>query len=182
MCYCHTLVRRHNDWPVHIFQHPSESKHAIGTARIAFLSLERCKLDVTERVELQRLEKGRDAELVLVYPGDEATPVELLDPKRLRTLVFLDASWRKSRRMLYESPDLMALPKVSFQLQTKPRYKIRKAPDSESFSTLEAIAHVLSVVERNDQKYQALLNSMDWMIQKQIELMGADLFEKNYNK
>lgn len=181
VCYCHTLVQLSNAWPIHIFQHPTESKHAIGTARIAQLGLERCKLEITDVVNQHACGNECGDLPVLVYPGEDAKPVESLNPEQPRTLIFLDASWRKSRRMLYESPYLMALPKVSFQLESSPRYKIRKAPDPESFSTLEAIVQVLSVIEKNDQKFQPLLNTMDWMIQKQIELMGLEVYEKNYH-
>ena len=41
-CYCHTLRSVTNDWPVLILQHPNEAKHALGTARIAALSLTTC--------------------------------------------------------------------------------------------------------------------------------------------
>ena len=82
--------------------------------------------------------------------------------------------------MLLESPALMQLPKVSFQPETVSRYRIRKEPDQYALSTLEAIVYALSVLEGNADTYKPLLDSMDWMIEKQIELMGKDVFEKNY--
>ena len=178
VCYCHTLAIVDNQWPIHIFQHPTESKHAIGTARIALLSLSQCKLTVGENVDKQMLEV--ETQPLLVYPGSDSLPLELLDRGQPRSLIFLDASWRKSRRMLLESPELMELPKVSFTPDTVPRYRIRKAPDRDSVSTLEAIVFALSFLEQGGEKYQALLASMDWMIEKQIELMGKDVFERNY--
>jgi len=74
----------------------------------------------------------------------------------------------------------MQLPRVSFQPETVSRYRIRKEPDEYALSTLEAIVYALSVLEGNVDTYQPLLDSMDWMIEKQIELMGRDVFERNY--
>ena len=74
----------------------------------------------------------------------------------------------------------MQLPKVSFRPETVSRYRIRKEPDEYALSTLEAIVYALSVLEGNADTYKPLLDSMDWMIEKQIELMGRDVFEKNY--
>lgn len=177
-CYCHTLTHVGNQWPIHILQHPAESKHAIGTARIALLSLSQCELTVGENFDGHSL--AYETQPLLVYPGSDSLPLESIDCDQPRSLVFLDASWRKSRRMLLESPELMELPKVSFTPDTVPRYRIRKAPDRHSLSTLEAIVYALSFLEQGGEKYQALLTSMDWMIEKQIELMGKDVFERNY--
>ena len=184
VCYCHTIVGVDNRWPVHILQHPTETKHAIGTARIVALSLTQCNLQVGESLAELSLpaELATDQSPLLVYPGEDSMPLDRLDKKITRPLIFLDASWRKSRRMLFESAELRAIPKVSFQPANVSRYRIRKEPEGYALSTLEAIAHVLSYLEQDSDKYQSLLNSMDWMIEKQIELMGRDVFEKNYQR
>ncbi len=182
VCYCHTIQHVENRWPIHILQHPAESKHAIGTARIASLSLNQCQLQVGESFDDEALVSviSDGAQPLLVYPGEQSQDLAELNPFLPRPLVFIDASWRKSRRMLLESPALMQLPKVSFQPQTVSRYRIRKEPDEYALSTLEAIVYALSVLEGNADTYLPLLDSMDWMIEKQIELMGRDVFEKNY--
>jgi len=184
VCYCHTLSAVHNRWPIHILQHPKESKHPIGTARIAELSLSQCILQVGEKFTLESIRNIRSEfnDFVVVYPGEDSMSIESLDPLYTKTLIFLDASWRKSRRMLYESPELMALPKVGIHPKKASHYRIRKAPDTNSLSTLEAIVYTLSVLENNGEvgEFSSLLNSMDWMIEKQIELMGRGVFERNY--
>jgi len=131
-----------NRWPVHILQHPTETKHAIGTARIVALSLTQCNLQVGESLAELSLpaELATDQSPLLVYPGEDSMPLDRLDKKITRPLIFLDASWRKSRRMLFESAELRAIPKVSFQPANVSRYRIRKEPDSHALSTLEAIA------------------------------------------
>ena len=182
VCYCHTIKSVTNAWPVQILQHPAESNHAIGTARIAQLSLSRCRLQVGEHFDRTSVASGLAEELepILVYPDESATPVEELDPQQPRMLLFLDASWRKSRRMLHESSYLRSLPKISLQPRRASHYRIRKVPGQYALSTLEAIVSVLSILEGKDNQYQPLLDSMDWMIEKQIELMGREVFQLNY--
>ncbi|OUS24303.1 hypothetical protein A9Q99_25585 [Gammaproteobacteria bacterium 45_16_T64] len=186
VCYCHALTRCQNSWPIHILQHPAESKHAIGTARIAELSLSQCRLQVGENFDLSSLgscdnEDGNVAGTLLVYPGGDSQPLETLAFDTPQRLVLIDASWRKSRRMLLESPEIMALPKVSLTPSALSRYKIRKVPNPNALSTLEAIVSALSIVESSPDVYHAMLETMDWMIDKQIELMGREVFEKNYS-
>jgi len=190
VCYCHTIKRINNHWPVHILQHPHESKHAIGTANIVKLSLAKCKLQVGEDFSCESL--AIDHQAVLIYPGEGAGSLESLSTHtsqaqvaqihQLKTLIFLDASWRKSYRMLMESPYLQALPKIALHPTQNSRYQIRKSKHPYSLSTLEAVVHTLANLEQDEEKYLPLLQSMDWMIEKQIELMGEDVFKRNYGE
>ncbi|MBV1883923.1 MAG: DTW domain-containing protein [Pseudomonadales bacterium] len=184
VCYCHTIKPVANVWPIHILQHPTESQHAIGTARIAELSLSQCELQVADRFDIATVVNHWDEESkpVLVYPGENAMSVDEIKLHRPGKLIFLDASWRKSRRMLFESPYLMDLARVSFEPETASQYRIRKVPNPNALSTLEAIVHVLSVLEGKGNQYQPLLDSMNWMIEKQIECMGEEIFLRNYNR
>ena len=125
VCYCHTIQYIDNRWPIHILQHPAESKHAIGTARIAFLSLNQCQLQVGENFDDKALGSMRTQDVntempqpLLVYPGEHSQDLAELDPLQPLPLIFIDASWRKSRRMLLESPALMQMHQVSFQPET----------------------------------------------------------------
>jgi len=181
VCYCHTIKEIPNSWPVHILQHPRESGHGIGTAGIAALSLTNCTLQVGDKFTHASLAVDTQ-KAVLIYPSDDAVSLETLQEKSPQTLIFLDATWRKSHRMLLESPVLQGLPKVGLQVKQLSRYRIRKSKYASSLSTLEAIAHCLSFIENNEEKYSPLLRSMDWMIEKQISLMGEEVFKRNYFK
>ena len=178
VCYCHTIKQVDNRWPVHILQHPREAKHAVGTAAIAALSLSNCQLQRGENFTLSSMDL--EGQGVLIYPGEGADSLEILKNDLPKTLIFLDASWRKSHRMLMESPQLQGLPRVALQSEQASRYRIRKSKYAESLSTLEAITHVLAYLESDEAKYRPLLNSMDWMIEQQISLMGEAVFKQNY--
>jgi DTW domain-containing protein YfiP len=82
--------------------------------------------------------------------------------------------------MYLESELLQSLPTAHLQANRLPAYKIRKSPNAQALSTIEAIAETLTVLEDNAEKYQPLLTSMNWMIARQIELMGEETYQKNY--
>lgn len=174
VCYCSLIRPLDNRWPVHILQHPGESGHAIGTARIAALSLSRCELDVL-----------RDAFIpapgdVLVYPGTSARPLDELTEGPPRRLLFLDASWRKSRRILHEQPALAALPCYCLADVPLSRYRIRREPGPDFLSTVEAVVLALEKLEREPGRYHSLLRVMDWMIDQQIRHMGESVYRRHY--
>lgn len=179
-CYCHTISRVNNPWPVALLQHPLETKHAIGTARIAQLSLHNCNTFISDQPEqMQQFSTFINQQApLLVYPAADSLDISEVDKDEVRPLLFIDANWRKSRRLLHELPQLQQLQKISFIPKKPSRYRIRKVPNAKALSTLEAIAWVLSTLEKNPRKYQPLLKSMDWMIDQQIQAMNARLGSK----
>lgn len=184
VCFCHCLKDIDNDWPVWILQDPAEKKHAIGTAQIAELCLNNIKNINTETAQYDTdfLSNFQIAQPVLVYPGENSFELDQLKPTAIRPLLFLDGSWRKTRKMFYDFPQLNELPRLNINPDTASRYRIRKAPNESAISTLEAIVYVLSALDNNAEKYQPMLGAMDWMIEKQIEYMGDEVYLKNYNK
>jgi len=182
ICFCHCLSQIDNEWPVWLLQHHKEKKHAIGTAKIAELSLSNCltfddRFAKKQNVFVNALEVSQP---LLVYPGKNAINVAVLSNLETRPLLFLDGSWRKTRKLFYTYPQLENLTRIAFTPEKESRYRIRKEPDEKSVSTLEAIVSVLSTLENNEEKYQTMLGTMDWMINKQIEYMGEETYKKNY--
>lgn len=174
VCYCALIRPVDNRWPVRILQHHRESGHAIGTARIAALSLARCDLDVLQGDFLPAPDE------VLVYPGTDARPLDELIEGPPRQLLFLDASWRKSRRILYEQPALAALPRYCLAEVPLSRYRIRREPEQGFLSTVEAVVLALETLERGPGRYHSLLRVMDWMIDQQIHFMGDAVYRRHY--
>jgi DTW domain-containing protein YfiP len=187
VCFCHTVKKVNNHWPVYILQHPKESKHAIGTAIIAQRSLQHCRTLVIDNNidELILNHLVEDQQPLLVYPAKDSIPLDDIAKAATlkhqpRPLIFIDSTWRKSKRILLESQQLQSLQKVSFSVSEPSRYQIRKTPNDNALSTVEAIATVLSTLENTTEKYQPLLATMNWTIEQQINKMGKETFKKNY--
>jgi DTW domain-containing protein YfiP len=63
-------------------------------------------------------------------------------------LVVIDATWRKSLRLLLEHPLLAALPRLSLEAPEPTRYRaIRAARRPDQVSTLEATVQALAMLE-----------------------------------
>jgi DTW domain-containing protein YfiP len=166
------LTPRPNAWPVRILQHAAEARHALGTARIAALGLLDCQLLAADA---RPLPKG-----VLIYPGPQSQPLSALLGTAPQPLIFLDATWRKSRRLLLESAELAALPRYHLENPLPSRYRIRREPNVNALSTLEAIVQTLELLEAAPGRHASLLQVMDALVDEQIARMGEQTFRRNY--
>lgn len=182
LCYCARLSPVDNTWPVWILQHPAEARHALGTARIAALGLGDCTLESSESPELMHPFSSTTHSPVLIYPGPTSLPLQELAHEPRRPLLFIDATWRKSRRMLMENAWLEALPRYELPTPPPSRYRIRREPKPEAISTLEAIVHCLGLLEGDATRYQPLLEQMDRLVDEQIAHMGEEVFARNYRR
>ncbi|WP_423681113.1 tRNA-uridine aminocarboxypropyltransferase [Undibacterium sp. WLHG33] len=90
-------------------------------------------------------------------------------------LVIIDATWRKSRKMLYLNPLLQALPRLSLEQMPASHYRIRKAHKPDQLSSLEACAYALMRLENDEHKYQCLLQAFDAFVDQQLGSIPANL-------
>jgi len=182
-CYCHLIEPLNNVWPVFILQHAGEARHALGTARIAALGLRNCILSTISDDapdNRQTVDEVLSCAPALIYPGAAAMPITDLLECSPRPLLFIDATWRKSRRLLLETPELALLPRYALHNMPASRYRIRKSTEPNAVSTLEAIVHTIELLEAAPGKYISLLKIMDWMIAQQISHMGTSRLKNNY--
>lgn len=145
-----------------VLQHPREQRALKGSARLLHLAVQGSTLLAGEAwgtappaaADPQRLS-------LLLYPatpGDAhlppppAWPQPLPPPQALR-LVVLDATWRKSRRMLYDSPWLQGLPRLGLVAPPPSRYHVRRARGDAQRSTFEAA--VLALAQLNGPAWPA---------------------------
>jgi DTW domain-containing protein YfiP len=179
-CICRWIAPVANDVDVLILQHPTEQHQAKGSARLLHLSLAQSRLEIGETFaerQLQALLQGpidAPTRAVLLYPSTPGmTPPPPLDaawlaqPHPLR-LVVLDATWRKSLKMLHCNPLLQALPRLTLRDAPSSAYLIRKAHHAHQLSTLEAACHALAQLEQNHRRYRLLLAGFDGFVAQQL--------------
>ena len=173
-----------------ILQHPLEVANAKNSARLLHLSVAGSVLAVGEAFDADALGTllhagGRTP--VLLYPETPgvATPdtlaaaplpllLPLLLPERLR-LVVLDATWRKSRKMLHLNPVLRQLPRLALSDMPASHYRIRKAHAPDQLSTLEAGAHALGQIEGDAARYAPLFAAFDGFVGQQAAYLPHPL-------
>lgn len=131
--------------PVHIIQHPMEVKHSKNSVRLLKLLLPEIQLWCGESAEdlapLQAAIAASGQPVACFFPGEGSVAFEQSEAKKPQfSYVFIDATWRKARKIWHLNPWLQALPRVHFQKVPQQQYHIRKAQLNHQLSTLEAVA------------------------------------------
>ncbi|MCV2370677.1 tRNA-uridine aminocarboxypropyltransferase [Roseateles oligotrophus] len=178
-CICPWVRPAANRVELLLLQHPLEQDHAKGTARLLQLSLRRCRIWVGETFDPLELAQALatpepDQSSWLLYPEDRPQAGEcLITPPTCTRLVVLDATWRKSRKMLLLNPLLQQLPRLALRDPPASRYAIRKAHLGHQLSTLEASVLALQQLEGPSPAYEDLLVGFDGFVAQQARLFQA---------
>ena len=168
-----------------VLQHPEETLQAKGTGRLLHLCLPASRLAVGEAFEPAPLHtllhapwQPGDAprQPVLLYPetphGDQLGlappapwPHPAPPPEGLR-LVVLDATWRKSRKMLYLNPGLQVLPRLELRgdLPASRYSGLRKAHAPGQLSTLEATVYAMERLAPAGPSLQPLRDAFEGLL------------------
>jgi DTW domain-containing protein YfiP len=156
-CLCALVRPTAHRTEVLVLQHPQEQRQAKNSVGLLRLSLAHCEVVVGERFASDGLtallhRPGRQTRLL--YPDVPAAPAPAAlagaptpadAPVRL---VVIDATWRKSLRLLLEHPALAALPRMALPAPPPTRYRaIRAARRPDQVSTLEATVQALALIE-----------------------------------
>ncbi len=134
-----------------------------------------------DNMQLHALVPNGNYALLLYPPTPHCVPTQL-DARRLPpiapasqiTLIVLDATWRKSRKMLHNSPGLQHLPRLGLENQPPSAYSIRKAHAPSQLSTLEATCTALAQLEGNADRFDPLRAALKGFV-KRLETQASNL-------
>ncbi len=168
-CICGCVRHVSNNTEVLIVQHPQEAGHIKNSARLLHLCLTHSRLLNQETIdEPMWTTLLADKRCVLLYPASDVSapvflPEQAGDGGDLR-LILIDASWRHSRQILAQTPQLQALPRLALPddviANYQPRYHIRRAHQTYQLSSLEAAVLALQQWEEPT-KFVPLLEAFD---------------------
>lgn len=180
-CICALVKPVANLIEILILQHPDEAPNSKNTAGLLHLSLKNTQLHIGESfaaADLQSWLFADQKQPLLLYPeiteykalglvAPQPPPMtDHLTPCQLR-LVVIDATWRKSRKMIYLNAALQSLPRMTLAEPPKSIYKIRKAHSENQLSTLEASCYALQQLEQHNVDYAPLLTAMSLFVAQQ---------------
>lgn len=171
-CYCAHLPRLETRTRLVFLQHPRERRVAIGTARMAHLSLPQSELhvgvDFSSHPRVLEL-AARPERVAVLFPGEGARPLEEVRHSPPEVLVVVDGTWPLARKVIKTNPLLAALPRVGFTPRRPGNYRIRSEPAEHCVSTIEAVVEVLQSLEEEPERFEALLRPFDFMVDTQLE-------------
>lgn len=165
-CFCDLVVATETDVEIIIWQHPSECRHAKGTVPLLTRCLTNSRLLITEalsQVDFEQQFAPTGRQLHLLFPENDEkgdTPPPLPCAGQLSLLV-LDGTWRKARKLLYLNPWLTQLPRYPLINPPPSRYAIRKAEKPGQLSTLEATCAAIAQAELSTKNSQPILDAFE---------------------
>jgi hypothetical protein len=110
---------------------------------------------------------------ILLYPGQGARDILADPPVGPVTLIVVDGTWSQAKTVVRDNPILHALPRYAFTTPEPSRYRIRREPDEAYVSTIEALMHVLGVLEGEPERFRAMLAPLDAMVDAQLACQAA---------
>ncbi|TWU37092.1 tRNA-uridine aminocarboxypropyltransferase [Novipirellula artificiosorum] len=170
-CFCDQIPAITNRTEVLILQHRRERSHPFNTARIVNTALQRCSVLCEHNDELaKRLETMElSANVGLLYPGEGSMPLSGPDARDLpNQLVVVDGTWHHAKTLMRDVPRLQRLPRYQITPASPGRYRIRREPNDQALSTLEATVAALREIEPDTLGFDRLLNVFEQMIDQQI--------------
>ena len=172
VCYCAALPTLATRTRIVILQHPRERDMPIGTARMAQLCLPEAELHVGmrwgESAAFANAINDPARPAILLAPGPTARDILRDPPLGPVTLVVVDGTWSQAKVVVRDNPCLQDLPRYAFATPEPSQYRIRKEPRAEYVSTIEALMHVLGVLEGDPSRFRALLDPLNAMVDAQL--------------
>jgi len=156
--------------------HPRERLHPFGTARIARLLLPAARIEVPYAgwSDDLRCELPVPDGTAVLYPHPGALDLAALPAaERPPALVVLDGTWAHARRLYADNPWLQRLRHVRLHPDEPSNYRIRKEPQRDFVSTIEAIVMALRILEPDHGGLDAPLQLFDRMIDRQLAHLHA---------
>lgn len=185
-CYCEDVVPLSTNPRMVVLMHPLEARHPVGTGRMAHRCLSNSMLlvgaDFADSRELDSLLDDPKLFPMLLFPGRGSRNLSTMAPPERRAMVpegrepvviVLDATWELAQKMLFHTPRLGTIPRIGFMPSRLSRFLVRKQPNPQCFSTIEAIHEILSLLDADlrpegARDYDRLLEVFDRMVAKQM--------------
>jgi len=149
-CICAQIPKLNLRTKLSLVIHARELKRPTNTGRLAVQALTNSEMVVRggerERVDLTHL-LSADYESYVLYPEDGAVELETLTPKKPIQLIVADGNWRQAGKVNQRHPELRHLPRVKISRENSGTDHLRKEHFATGYSTLEAIALAMGVIE-----------------------------------
>lgn len=185
-CYCSRIAPIATRTRFALCIHPEEYRHQkSGTGRLCAIALKESRLfvgiDFSADAELNAFLSDPRFSPFLLYPGTPESPAlnlsqhdaPLFPPDQIPLIVLIDGTWRQARKILHDSANLRALPRLAFTPEHPSRFLFKRQPKPECLSTIEAVHEVLGALEargyekpgtRQNTLLEILADLVEWQV------------------
>ncbi|MDA3958661.1 MAG: DTW domain-containing protein [Oceanispirochaeta sp.] len=196
-CYCSMIQAVDTGIKFVILMHPWEAyKQRTGTGRLTSLSLTDSEIIIDKTFDQNRrfreLLDSQQYHPMVLYPGKDASTAGAYDFKASlqgkKLLVFLiDATWVMARKMMYRSPVLQNLPRLSFDQSYISRFHIKTQPAEYCLSTIESTYYLIKELQAcgigfKDTSIEGLMQVFDELNRFQMECRNQRFSENAQKK
>ncbi len=173
-----------------ILIHPIEFRRRIATGRMSHLTLQGSFLikgqDYSDNALVNQLIEDPEYYSVILYPGafsknlskmNEVEKTKLFPKNKKLRIFVIDGTWATARKMVRQSFNLKGLPRICFSPDKPSTFRVRKQPDANCYSTIEAIHQTIELIGPSlgfsieDRIHDRLLNVFDFMVQRQLDFI-----------
>jgi len=175
-----------------ILMHPWEAKkQRTGTGRMTSLSLTDSEIIIDQTFDgnsrfLSLIRSDKYYPMVL-YPGKDACtagsyPFDSVLSGRKILVFLIDATWVLARKMMYRSPVLQKLPKLSFSEAYTSRFHIKTQPAEHCLSTIESTCYLIRELQvcgqcRPEASVEGMMDLFDELNRFQMECRESRFME-----
>ncbi len=187
-CYCEFIQRFNPNVKFVILIHPIEWKRKIATGRMAHLSLINSHLikgeDYSNDDTVNTLIEDKENQCFVIYPSVHSVNLSeksnadknlLFNQKQKIVFFLIDGTWHTAKKTMHVSKNLQTLPCLSFVPPKKSNFKVRKQPQENCLSTIEAIHHLIELTanqigfDLNTKLHDSLIHVFNKMNEKQFK-------------
>lgn len=189
-CYCPHVQSFDPQISFVVLIHPIEVRRRIATGRMSHLCLENSHLimgqDYSQNDEVNQLIADPEYHSVILYPGADSENLSPMSqeqrseifPKNKKLRIFvIDGTWATAKKMTRQSHNLLALPRICFSPEKPSTFRVRKQPNPQCYSTIEAIHQTIELVGDSQgfstasRTHDQLLTVFDAMVERQLEFI-----------
>ncbi len=179
-----------------ILMHIKEFKKTKNnTGRLTHLSLKNSELYIgesfAEHLHVNNLIDDEDNNCYVLYPSQNSLSLNntcISHNNKTSVIFIIDSTWACSKKMLYLTPKLDALQKISFTHDKISQYQIKAQPEDHCLSTIESTLCVLELLNQDgtetitQNSLEKFLNPFIEMINYQLECVTSAGREIRYKK
>jgi DTW domain-containing protein YfiP len=167
-----------------ILQHPDEQKHPLATVPILKACLDNLEVVVGEQFDPTDLSHVDLSTAGLLFPSDNAQEWDMgksvsSGEFKLQTLIVIDGTWRKAKKIHFEHSWLQELPHILLKSFGPSQYRIRSTKVEGGLSTLETVVQACNYISGSTE-FNGILKPFQAMVDMQIKKMGIETFNAHY--